>query len=107
MPTVIGDAVIRSRLREELPGWQLKGRGEAKRIETTYALPAFIQIIQLVKLIAQEAERVNHHPDMTIKYDHITFGLTTHDSGGITEKDFSLAKRIAKIAQRKSRRSAR
>lgn len=107
MPTVIGDAAVRLRLREELPGWRLKGRGSSKRVETTYALPDFAQVIQLVRLIAREAERVNHHPDITINYDHVTFGLTTHDSGGITEKDFGLAKRIAKVAQRKSRRSAR
>jgi len=35
---------------------------------------------------------MNHHPDMDIRFNQVTLTLTTHDEGGITEKDFSLAK---------------
>jgi 4a-hydroxytetrahydrobiopterin dehydratase len=40
------------------------------------------------------AEAAQHHPDITIKWNRVTLSLTTHDAGGISEKDFNLAKQI-------------
>jgi 4a-hydroxytetrahydrobiopterin dehydratase len=40
------------------------------------------------------AEATQHHPDITIKWNKVTLALTTHDAGGLSEKDFDLAKQI-------------
>jgi 4a-hydroxytetrahydrobiopterin dehydratase len=40
---------------------------------------------------------MNHHPDMDIRFNEVTLTLTTHDEGGITEKDFSLAKQCDEV----------
>ena len=41
--------------------------------------------------VAEEAERVQHHPDIMVRYSKVTLALSTHDAGGITEKDFEFA----------------
>jgi 4a-hydroxytetrahydrobiopterin dehydratase len=48
--------------------------------------------IAFVRRIAKQAQKINHHPDIDIRFDQVTLILTTHDEGGITEKDFSLAR---------------
>ena len=44
--------------------------------------------------VAQAAESLDHHPDITIEYTKVTLRVTTHDAGGLTENDFTLAARI-------------
>ncbi len=48
----------------------------------------------LVNEVAQLAEDANHHPDIDIRFNKVCFTLTTHDAGGVTEKDLALAKKI-------------
>jgi len=48
-------------------------------------------------LIAALAEREQHHPDIDIRYNKVRLGLSTHDAGGITEKDLALARAIAGV----------
>jgi 4a-hydroxytetrahydrobiopterin dehydratase len=50
-----------------------------------------------VKNVAILAERYNHHPDILIRYDKVQLNLTTHDEGGLTEKDFKLAVQVNKL----------
>jgi 4a-hydroxytetrahydrobiopterin dehydratase len=47
------------------------------------------------------AERKNHHPDWSNVYNRVTVQLTTHDSGGITAKDFDVARQMELIASRR------
>ena len=75
-------------------GWTLTPRGIEKRFE----MENFLSVMNLVNRVADLAEEANHHPDITINYNKVTFTLTTHDAGGITEKDFDLAQRIEAIA---------
>ena len=49
---------------------------------------------QFVGRVATLAEEANHHPDFLIEYDRVTLTLTSHDSGGLTERDFRLARKI-------------
>jgi 4a-hydroxytetrahydrobiopterin dehydratase len=56
-----------------------------------------MQVIRFVNRLAKTAEAMNHHPDMWIKYNRIRLSLTTHDEGGLTSKDFRLAKKINRI----------
>jgi 4a-hydroxytetrahydrobiopterin dehydratase len=58
----------------------------------------FLSAMNLVNRTADLAEQAQHHPDIFISYDKVTFTLTTHDAGGITQKDFDLAARIEAIA---------
>jgi 4a-hydroxytetrahydrobiopterin dehydratase len=71
-----------------LPGWSLDG-GMLKR---TFAFPDFVAAIQFVVALGFKAEVADHHPDLDIRYNKVTVGLVTHDSGGITEKDVALAR---------------
>ncbi len=72
---------------ERLPEWSESGEA----IHRTYAFKDFLASIGFVNAIAQEAERVQHHPDVLIRYSKVTLTLSTHDAGGITSKDFALA----------------
>ena len=52
--------------------------------------------IDFVNRIARKAQKINHHPDIDIRFNRVTLKLTTHDAGGLTEKDFSLARQSDK-----------
>lgn len=61
-------------------------------ISRTFEFADFVQSIRFVNQVADEAERVQHHPDILIRWNKVTLTLSTHDAGGITEKDFDLAR---------------
>jgi 4a-hydroxytetrahydrobiopterin dehydratase len=73
-----------------LPEWARHG----EVIEKTYELPTFPAAIAFVGRIAECAEAANHHPDLDIRYRKVRVALSTHDEGGITEKDVALATEI-------------
>lgn len=86
---VLSEGEIKERLKS-LQGWQIK----ADEITKTYNHKDFIDAISFVNKVAILAEKANHHPDILIKYNKVTLTLSTHDEGGITDRDFSLAKKI-------------
>jgi len=53
-----------------------------------------------VNAVAHLAELANHHPDIDVRYSNITLSLTTHDQGGITQKDVALAKQVEAIRKK-------
>jgi 4a-hydroxytetrahydrobiopterin dehydratase len=73
-----------------LPGWQRDGEA----ITTTYAMDTFPAAVELVRRAATSAEAANHHPDIDVRHRRVTFRLTTHDAGGLTQRDVNLARRI-------------
>jgi 4a-hydroxytetrahydrobiopterin dehydratase len=77
-----------------LSGW---GVHEGQLIRT-FAFAGFIDGIRFVDRVAELAEAAGHHPDIDIRYNKITIRLSTHDAGGITEKDFTLARGMNKLA---------
>jgi 4a-hydroxytetrahydrobiopterin dehydratase len=77
-----------------LEGWALDRDG----IRKCYRLESFVSAIRFVDRVAEAAEKSNHHPDILISYDKVTFTLITHDAGGITQRDFDMAGRIETIA---------
>jgi 4a-hydroxytetrahydrobiopterin dehydratase len=79
---------------KELQGWTHVG----KSIQKKYTLKSFMPVINLVNKIAEAAEREGHHPDMTINYNVLVISLSTHSEGGITQKDFDLARQIDQLA---------
>lgn len=94
MAKLSGD-VVAERLGR-LPGWAREG----DQITRTYDCGSFMGAIGLVNRVAEQAEAMDHHPDILIHgYSKVTFRLTTHDSGGITARDFTLAGRIEAASQ--------
>ena len=73
---------------------QLKAVPEwSKRAQTTrraFKFVDFLHSLAFVNRIAKRAQKLNHHPDIDIRYDQVTLTLTTHDEGGLTKKDFIL-----------------
>jgi 4a-hydroxytetrahydrobiopterin dehydratase len=56
--------------------------------------PGFPQAVELISRVGMSAEEMNHHPDVDLRFDKVTFTLSTHDSGGVTALDVELAQRI-------------
>lgn len=87
------EAQITERLRE-LPGWYFEGGWIRRRYKTD----GWATTLMLVNAIGYCAEAAYHHPDLTVTWGHVVVKLTTHSAGGITDKDFSLARRIEEAA---------
>ena len=86
------DHQIATRLAS-LDGWTR----DADMIGKTYELPSFMDAIAFVERVATLAEAADHHPDIDIRYRNVHIALSTHDAGGITQKDFDLAGDIEAI----------
>lgn len=77
-------------------GWTRRGNV----ITRTFEFPTFPAAIAFVNRIADVAEKMNHHPDVDIRYTKVTCSLSTHSAGGITSKDFKLAEEIDRVGNR-------
>ncbi len=75
------------------PGWQIDGQA----LKCDRRFPDFIAAMNFVNKLIEPSESTGHHPDIYISYNRVNITLTTHDAGGLTEKDFALAKVIAAI----------
>jgi 4a-hydroxytetrahydrobiopterin dehydratase len=84
---------IKSALRR-VPQWK-KRRGEITR---TYQFKDFVVAMKFVNRVAKLAEKAGHHPDVDIRWNKVTLVLSTHSEGGLTEKDFKLAKQLDQAA---------
>jgi 4a-hydroxytetrahydrobiopterin dehydratase len=73
-----------------LPGWERSGG----QIRKTYTFATFADGMAFANRVAATAKTLDHHPDMLIQYRQVTLTLSSHDAGGLTERDFRLARRI-------------
>jgi 4a-hydroxytetrahydrobiopterin dehydratase len=87
------DAQIAEHLRN-LPGWYYD-EGWIRRVYKTDGWPT---TLMLVNAIGYLAEAAYHHPDLSVTWGRLTVKLSTHSAGGITDKDFALARRIEDVA---------
>jgi 4a-hydroxytetrahydrobiopterin dehydratase len=85
----LSEVEITSRL-PEIPGWELTD-GKLQRI---FTFDNFVQAFGFMSSVALLAESMNHHPDWSNVYHQVTIGLNSHDVGGISQRDFDLAKQI-------------
>jgi 4a-hydroxytetrahydrobiopterin dehydratase len=76
-----------------LPGWSRR----ADTLVKTFSFQRFADGITFVNRVAKAADAVDHHPDIDIRYTKITFTLSTHDAGGVTDSDLKLAEQIEKL----------
>jgi 4a-hydroxytetrahydrobiopterin dehydratase len=72
------------------PAWTLEG----EIIARTFTFGDFAEALGFVTRVGIAAERVFHHPDIDIRWNQVTLSLTSHDVGGLTERDIELAARI-------------
>jgi 4a-hydroxytetrahydrobiopterin dehydratase len=82
-----------------LAEWKL----EAGELVRTATFGDFAEAMMFVNAVAELAEAAGHHPDIDIRYNKVRLALLTHDAGGITEKDMSLAEEIDKKSKKKGR----
>ncbi len=87
----LDDAAIEAALRD-LPDWSRDGDVLVRAVRRRDWRAA-------IDLVAAEADRRDHHPDVCVtRYRHVTFRLTTHSEGGVTQRDLDLARRIDELA---------
>lgn len=79
---------------KHLDGWELQD----DRISKAFVLANFVEAFGFMASVAILAERANHHPEWSNVYKTVNITLTTHEAGGLTEKDFSLAAEIDSLA---------
>jgi 4a-hydroxytetrahydrobiopterin dehydratase len=71
-------------------GWKRNGNAIVRIVRKK----DFVQAMGFVQSVAMLAERMDHHPDIDIRWNTITLVLSTHSEGGLTSKDFTLAQQI-------------
>jgi 4a-hydroxytetrahydrobiopterin dehydratase len=71
-------------------------------IQRTFEFANFREAMRFVNAIAEAAEAAQHHPDIMIRYNRVTLSVSTHDAGGITSKDFELARQADAAAAQAS-----
>ena len=76
-----------------VPDWTKRG----KTISRTFQFDDFLQSLDFVNRVAKKAQKLNHHPDIDIRYNGVKLTLTTQDAGGLTEKYFTLAKQCDEV----------
>lgn len=74
---------------------------EGSKISREFDFKDFNKALDFTNKVGNIAEEKQHHPDITLKYGYVKIELTSHDRGGLTEKDFSLAKEIDDIYQKR------
>jgi 4a-hydroxytetrahydrobiopterin dehydratase len=89
MTTKLTEEELKTSL-EDAPEWS----EVSEAIQRTFQFDDFVGAMEFVNKVADAAEAAQHHPDILIRYNKVTLTLATHDAGGITDRDFSLAKRI-------------
>lgn len=92
--TLLTEQALQQFLSEH-PQWKLEG-GMLRR---TYEFPSFLAAIAFVQKVAQAAETADHHPDIDIRWRKVTLALVTHDAGGLTWRDTTLAAQADQLAE--------
>jgi 4a-hydroxytetrahydrobiopterin dehydratase len=89
MPSKLSDEMVEAQLNL-LNGWRHEGMIIIKR----YSLPSFTAALVFVSAVGHLAEGLDHHPDILIQWKNVTISISTHSAGGLTDKDFQLARQI-------------
>ncbi|MCU1324143.1 MAG: transcriptional coactivator/pterin dehydratase [Acidobacteriaceae bacterium] len=85
------DAETQDLLKRE-PAWKL----EDGKLVRDWKFKDFISAMEFVNRVAAVAEAAAHHPDIDIRYNQVRLGLVSHDAGGITNRDASMAANLSK-----------
>jgi 4a-hydroxytetrahydrobiopterin dehydratase len=93
MSPLLTAAEVADKLKN-LPEWREAG-SEGKAISATFKFADFKAALSFVNQVGDQAEDMNHHPDIDIRWNKVTLTLSTHSAGGLTQLDFELARRIS------------
>jgi 4a-hydroxytetrahydrobiopterin dehydratase len=93
--TLLDVAEVKLALRQTT-AWTKRGRV----IRRAFEFADFKAAMRFVNRVARLAERAGHHPDIDIRWNQVALALSTHSEGGLTDKDFSLARRIDALLAR-------
>ena len=77
-------------------GWALSADGKA--LHKSFRFKDFSEAFAFLTRVALHAEKIDHHPEFTSVWNRVDFRLTTHDTGGVTERDVKLAEAINQLA---------
>jgi 4a-hydroxytetrahydrobiopterin dehydratase len=91
---VATDTEVRAALAE-LPGWKQQDKALSKQFD----LKSFKASMAFASTIGELADRADHHPDIHIQMSKVTLSLSSHDAGGITDRDVRLARQIEAAAK--------
>ncbi len=83
-------------LLKKMPKWTVK----SGKLHREYQFADFPHAFGMMATAAPAIEKMNHHPEWANVYNRVTVDLSTHDAGGITEKDFALATLLEGIAKK-------
>jgi 4a-hydroxytetrahydrobiopterin dehydratase len=100
MSQLLTDSEV-SRQLEKLPNWH-RSETDEPAITATYELTDFVAAMDFVNQVGHEAELMNHHPDIDIRWNKVTLVLSTHSEGGLTQNDIELAHRINEVVGEES-----
>jgi 4a-hydroxytetrahydrobiopterin dehydratase len=92
-PTLIPESEITRQLAD-LPEWTCAGQS----LQREFRFKTFVRAFAFMTACALEAEKLNHHPDWSNAYGTVRVSLRTHDAGGVTELDFTLARKMERLA---------
>ena len=92
MTQLLSAAEINQRV-SQLSDWKVEGN----KLQCVKKFKDFVEAIGFVNKLVDPAEASQHHPDIEVSYNKVTVSLTTHDAGGLTEKDFSMAREISSL----------
>jgi 4a-hydroxytetrahydrobiopterin dehydratase len=81
---------------QQLPEWSIEGG----KLHRAYQFADFIHAFGFMATAAIAIEKMNHHPEWSNVWNRVTVDLTTHDSGGITERDVKLARTLEELASK-------
>lgn len=108
MAAVVGCTMPRLLKRDEiaeelkkLRGWRVRGGFITK----TFDFEQFMGGIQFVNMVAGIAEKLEHHPDIKVRYTRVTLSVQTHSAGGVTKWDVQLAKAVDKLGPKNQKGS--
>jgi 4a-hydroxytetrahydrobiopterin dehydratase len=94
MSRLLSDEEIGRQLAD-LPGWRLDGASLA----ASYDAPDFPAAVQLIVDVGKDAEQMQHHPDVDLRWKVTHWRLSTHSAGGVTQLDIELAHQISAAAK--------
>ena len=77
-------------------GWSIEEGGKA--LTRTFTFKAFSEAFAFLTRVALHAEKIDHHPEFTSVWNRVDFRLTSHDAGGVTDRDIKLAESINRLA---------
>jgi len=95
--STLSDSQIQD-LLSKADGWEKADVGGQPGIAKTFKTGNFLKGLAFVTQVTVLAEKAGHHPDVVLTYPKVTLQLTSHDAGGLTERDFSLAGDIDGVA---------